>query len=463
MTHADWSPSSWRGRPIHQVPTYPDAAKLAASEEQLRRLPPLVLAAEIRDLKAQLADVARGNAFLLQGGDCAESFAEFHPNAVRDLLRVFLQMSTVLAFSTGLPVVKVGRIAGQFAKPRSSPDETIGGVTLPSYRGDIINGIEFTEAARRPDPERVLKAYSQAAATLNLLRALSHGGFADMRHVQQWNAGFVASAPQGQRYRQIACRIEQALVFMNACRVSPDSVRSLRETDLYTSHDALLLHYEEALTRPDALTEDWYDCSAHMLWIGERTRGIDDAHIEFLRGVANPIGLKCGPAIKPDDLLRLIDALNPDNEPGRLTLIARMGAEKLPELLPRLVRMTKSEGREVIWSIDPMHGNTVKSASGYKTRRFESILLEVERFFDVHEAERTHAGGLHLEMTGTDVTECTGGGQQIRDDQLCERYHTHCDPRLNGSQALELAFLVSEKLSARRDPRESLQRDEQAA
>ncbi|AIO67024.1 class II 3-deoxy-7-phosphoheptulonate synthase [Burkholderia oklahomensis] len=462
MTHPDWFPSSWRERPIHQVPSYPDAEKLAASEEQLRRLPPLVLAAEIRDLKAQLADVARGKAFLLQGGDCAESFAEFHPNAVRDLLRVFLQMSTVLAFSTGLPVVKVGRIAGQFAKPRSSPDETVGDVTLPSYRGDIINGIEFTAAARRPDPERVLKAYSQAAATLNLLRALSHGGFADMRQVQEWNAGFVASAPQGQRYRQIACRIEQALVFMNACRVSPESVRSLRETDLYTSHDALLLHYEEALTRQDALTEEWYDCSAHMLWIGERTRGADDAHIEFLRGVSNPIGLKCGPTIKPDDLLRLIDALNPDNEPGRLTLIARMGAEKLPELLPRLVRMTKSEGREVIWSIDPMHGNTIKSASGYKTRRFESILLEVERFFDVHEAERTHAGGLHLEMTGTDVTECTGGGQQIRDDQLCERYHTHCDPRLNGSQALELAFLVSEKLSARRDPRENLQHDEVA-
>ncbi|AOJ01865.1 MULTISPECIES: class II 3-deoxy-7-phosphoheptulonate synthase [Burkholderia] len=462
MTHADWSPSSWRDRPIHQVPSYPDSAKLAASEEQLRRLPPLVLASEIRDLKAQLADVARGKAFLLQGGDCAESFAEFHPNAVRDLLRVFLQMSTVLAFSTGLPVVKVGRIAGQFAKPRSSPDETVGDVTLPSYRGDIINGIEFTAAARRPDPERVLKAYSQAAATLNLLRALSHGGFADMRQVQEWNAGFVASAPQGQRYRQIACRIEQALVFMNACRVSPESVRSLRETDLYTSHDALLLHYEEALTRQDALTAEWYDCSAHMLWIGERTRGADDAHIEFLRGVSNPIGLKCGPTIKPDDLLRLIDVLNPDNEPGRLTLIARMGAEKLPELLPRLVRMTKSEGREVIWSIDPMHGNTIKSASGYKTRRFESILLEVERFFDVHEAERTHAGGLHLEMTGTDVTECTGGGQQIRDDQLCERYHTHCDPRLNGSQALELAFLVSEKLSARRDPRESLQHDEAA-
>ncbi|MXN79321.1 3-deoxy-7-phosphoheptulonate synthase class II [Burkholderia sp. 4701] len=463
MVRADWSPSSWRGRPIHQVPTYPDDAKLAASNDQLRRLPPLVLAAETRNLKSQLAEVAQGRAFLLQGGDCAESFAEFHPNAVRDLLRVFLQMSTVLAFSTGLPVVKVGRIAGQFAKPRSAPDETVDGVTLPSYRGDIINGIEFTEAARRPDPERLLKAYSQAAATLNLLRALSHGGFADMRHVQQWNAGFVASAPQGQRYRQIACRIEQALVFMNACRVSPDSVRSLRETDFYTSHDALLLHYEEALTRQDAFTEEWYDCSAHMLWIGERTRGIDDAHVEFLRGVANPIGLKCGPTIKPDDLLRLIDALNPRNEPGRLTLISRMGAEKLPELLPRLVRMTKSEGREVIWSIDPMHGNTIKSASGYKTRRFEQILLEVERFFDVHEAERTHAGGLHLEMTGTDVTECTGGGQQIRDDQLCERYHTHCDPRLNGSQALELAFLVSEKLSARRNPYDGPRHDEKAA
>ncbi|WP_304991536.1 class II 3-deoxy-7-phosphoheptulonate synthase [Burkholderia plantarii] len=459
MAPADWSPTSWRGREIRQVPSYPDPARLAATEEQLTRLPPLVLAAEVRSLKAQLAEVAHGKAFLLQGGDCAESFAEFHPNAVRDLLRVFLQMSTVLAFSTGLPVVKVGRVAGQFAKPRSAPDETIDGVTLPSYRGDIINGIEFTEAARRADPERLLKAYSQAAATLNLLRALSHGGFADLRHVQQWNAGFVASAPQGQRYRQIACRIEQALRFMQACRVSPDSVRSLRETDLYTSHDALLLHYEQALTRQDALTEAWYDCSAHMLWIGERTRGLDDAHLEFLRGVENPIGLKCGPTLEPDELLRLIDVLNPDNEPGRLTLIARMGAEQLPRLLPRLVRTTKSEGREVIWSIDPMHGNTIKSASGYKTRRFEQILLEVEHFFDVHEAERTHAGGLHLEMTGTEVTECTGGGQQIRDDQLGERYHTHCDPRLNGSQALELAFLVSEKLSARRDPREGPSRE----
>lgn len=447
----EWSPSSWRARTIRQVPDYPDTVKLKDSEDRLRQLPPLVLASEIRRLKIQLADVAHGKAFLLQGGDCAESFAEFHPNAVRDLLRVFLQMSTVLAFSTGVPIVKIGRIAGQFAKPRSEPDETIDGVTLPSYRGDIINGIEFSKAARRPDPERVLKAYNQAAATLNLLRALSHGGFADLRHVQKWNEGFVATAPQGARYRQIACRIVQALRFMNACGVSPDDVQSLRETDLYTSHDALLLHYEEALTRQDALTRDWYDCSAHMLWIGERTRGADDAHVEFLKGVANPIGLKCGPTIEPDDLLKLIDVLNPDNEPGRLTLIARMGADTLAERLPRLLRLTRKEGREVIWSIDPMHGNTIKSASGYKTRRFENILREVEQFFDVHRAEGTHAGGLHLEMTGTDVTECTGGGQRISDDQLCERYHTHCDPRLNGSQALELAFLVSEKLSARHD------------
>ncbi|AOA05104.1 3-deoxy-7-phosphoheptulonate synthase class II [Pseudomonas sp. ChxA] len=442
----EWSPSSWREKNALQLPEYADPERLAAVEAQLRNSVPLVLASEVRSLKARLAQVARGKAFLLQGGDCAESFAEFHPGGIRDLFRVFLQMSTVLAFSTGVPVVKVGRIAGQFAKPRSTPHETIDGVTLPSYRGDIINSIEFNEQARRPDPERILLAYHQSSATMNLLRALGRSGFSDMRHVQQWNTRFIASAPEGRRYQLIGRRIEEALKFMNACGVSPESVQALRETELFTSHDALLLNYEEAFTRLDYASDEWYDCSAHMLWIGERTRGVDDAHVEFLKGVKNPIGLKCGPTLQENDLLQLIDALNPENEAGRLTVIVRMGADVLAERLPQLVRAVKTEGRDVVWSVDPMHANTIKSSTGYKTRRFASVITEVERFFDVHQAEGTHAGGVHLEMTGADVTECTGGGQRICDADLSNRYHTHCDPRLNASQALELAFLIAEKL-----------------
>jgi 3-deoxy-7-phosphoheptulonate synthase len=443
-----WSPQSWRARPIRQVPEYPDAVALARVEAQLRRRPPLVFAGEVRTLKASLARVARGEAFLLQGGDCAESFAEFHANGIRDTFRVLLQMAVVLTFGAGLPVVKVGRIAGQFAKPRSEPNETVGGVTLPSYRGDVINGIGFDAASRTPDPERMLRAYDQSAATLNLLRAFAQGGFADLGRVHQWNQDFVAGSPQGARYEALSTRIDEAVEFMAACGLTAGNTPALRETAFYTSHDALLLAYEEAMTRTDSLTGGVYDCSAHTLWVGERTRQLDGAHVEFLRGVENPVGLKCGPSMKPDDLLPLIDALNPQNEPGRLTLIARMGAERAEEATAALVRATAREGRAVIWSVDPMHGNTVKSPSGFKTRDFDRIVAEIRSFFAVHRAEGTFAGGIHVEMTGKDVTECIGGAQAITDARLGERYQTHCDPRLNGSQALELAFLVAEELKA---------------
>jgi len=453
-----WSPEGWRNKPIRQVPSYSDETALAAVRDTLGNFPPLVFAGEARQLKRSLAQVAAGKAFLLQGGDCAESFAEFHPNNIRDTFRVLLQMAVVLTFGAACPVVKVGRMAGQFAKPRSSDVEVQNGVELPAYRGDIVNGIEFDEAARQPDPQRMIRAYNQAAATLNLLRAFAQGGFADLHKVHKWNLQFVSGSSQGRRYDELAQRIDEALAFMQACGVTPETVQQLRETEFYTSHEALLLDYEQPLTRVDSLTGHWYACSAHMLWIGDRTRQVDGAHVEYLRGVHNPIGMKCGPTSDPEELLRLLDVLNPNNEPGRITLISRMGWDKVEEFLPRLVRRVKEEGREVVWSCDPMHGNTIKSGSGFKTRPFDRILQEVRGFFAVHRAEGTYAGGVHFEMTGQDVTECLGGAQAIDDTMLADRYHTHCDPRLNANQALELAFLIAEELKAER-----LARDQEAS
>ena len=448
--NAKWTPDSWRAKPILQVPDYPDQAALERVEETLSHYPPLVFAGEARALKESLGEVAEGKAFLLQGGDCAESFAEFNPNNIRDTFRVLLQMAVVLTFGAALPVVKVGRMAGQFAKPRSAATETIDGVELPSYRGDIVNGIEFDAEARKPDPERLVRAYNQSASTLNLLRAFAQGGFADLHKVHRWNLEFVSGSPQSERYEELSERIDEALAFMEACGITPDTVPQLRETDFYTSHEALLLPYEQPLARVDSLTGQWYGCSAHMLWIGDRTRQLDGAHVEFMRGIRNPIGVKCGPTMEPEELLRLIDALNPENEPGRLTLISRMGAEKVEDELPKLIRAVEREGRSVVWSCDPMHGNTVKSSSGYKTRPFDSILDEVKGFFAVHRAEGSYAGGVHFEMTGQDVTECIGGAQAISEEALGDRYHTHCDPRLNANQALELAFLVAGELKAER-------------
>jgi 3-deoxy-7-phosphoheptulonate synthase len=447
---AKWMPEGWRSKPISQVPEYPDPAKLEDVERRLRAYPPLVFAGEARRLTERLGAVAEGQAFLLQGGDCAESFAEFNANNIRDTFRVLLQMAVVLTFGAACPIVKVGRMAGQFAKPRSAPTETIDGVELPSYRGDNINGIEFTAAARRPDPERLVQSYNQAAATLNLLRAFAQGGFADLHKVHRWNLDFVSDSAQGNRYAELADRLSETLNFMAACGLTGETTPQIRETEFFTSHEALLLVYEQALTRVDSLTGQWYDCSAHMLWIGDRTRQPDGAHVEFLRGVQNPIGLKCGPTMATDDLLKLIEILNPQNIPGRLTLIARMGHEKVEAKLPPLIRAVSRAGAKVVWSCDPMHGNTIKSSTGYKTRPFDRILSEVRGFFAVHQAEGTHAGGVHFEMTGQDVTECIGGAQAITDDRLADRYHTHCDPRLNASQALELAFLIAESLKRER-------------
>jgi 3-deoxy-7-phosphoheptulonate synthase len=458
-----WKPTSWRDRPIQQVPEYPDQAKLAEVEATLRRAPPLVFAGEARRLREELGQVAQGKAFLLQGGDCAESFAEFHANNIRDTFRVLLQMAVVLTFGAAMPIVKVGRMAGQFAKPRSAPTEIQGTLELPSYRGDIVNAIEFDVDARVPDPARLLAAYHQAAATLNLLRAFAQGGFADLHKVHGWNLEFVADSPQGARYEALAQRIDETLAFMGACGLTAETVPQLRETSFYTSHEALLLPYEEALTRTDSLSGKWYDCSAHFLWIGDRTRNPDEAHVEFLRGVHNPVGVKCGPSSDPDVLLRLIEILDPGNEPGRLTLISRMGADKVAEKLPPLVRAVERAGRKVVWSCDPMHGNTIKSSTGYKTRPFDRILAEVKGFFAVHEAEGTYGGGVHFEMTGQDVTECIGGAQAIDDARLADRYHTHCDPRLNASQALELAFLIAEELKDLRTARNGTERRVAAA
>jgi len=441
-----WTPSSWREKPIVQQPIYPDLDALKRVEEKLSSYPPLVFAGEARNLKKQLGDVANGKAFLLQGGDCAESFSEFDANNIRDTFKVMMQMAVVMTFAGGLPVVKVGRMGGQFAKPRSSDTETIGGVTLPSYRGDIINSVEFTEEARVPDPQRMIEAYHQSTATLNLLRAFATGGLADLHEVHRWNLDFTHQSEISSKYEELAEQISRSLEFMEACGVTSTTYRTLRETDFYTSHEALLLPYEEAFTRQDSLTGEWYDVSAHMLWIGDRTRQVDGAHVEFLRGVHNPIGVKCGPSMDTDDLIRLIDVLNPENEAGRLNLIVRMGADKVAEGMPKLVQAVEREGKKVVWSCDPMHGNVYKSAHGYKTRPVDAILTEMKQFFQVHKAEGTHAGGVHLEMTGKDVTECVGGSFQVSEEDLSSRYHTHCDPRLNADQSLELAFLIADTL-----------------
>ena len=447
-----WSPDSWRSKPALQLPNYPDADAVAVVEQRLKTYPPLVFAGEARKLKRALAEAVDGKAFLLQGGDCAESFAEFHPDNIRDTFRAMLQMAVVLTYGAACPVIKVGRMAGQFAKPRSDDMETIDGVSLPSYRGDMVNGMEFTEEARIPDPDRLEHAFNQAAATLNLLRAFAQGGYADLHKVHQWNLSFVADSRTGERYRNLADRLSQTLGFMAACGVTSETTPQIRETDFFTSHEALLLNYEEAMTRIDSTSGDWYDTSAHMLWVGDRTRQLDGAHLEFLRGVSNPVGVKVGPSMDADDLIRLIDVLNPENEPGRLSLIARMGADNIETMLSPLIRAVKREGRKVVWVSDPMHGNTVKSSNGYKTRPVDRILEEVRGFFAVHKAEGTHAGGVHIEMTGQDVTECVGGGEAITEADLSARYHTHCDPRLNAKQSLELAFLLAESLQDDRAP-----------
>jgi len=446
---SNWSIDSWRNKPILQQPTYDNAAEVADVESKLASYPPLVFAAETRDLLSQLADVSKGEGFLLQGGDCAESFSEFNAPKIRDTFKVMLQMAIVLTFGGRCPVTKVARMAGQYAKPRSSDMETINGVSLPSYRGDIINSFEFTESARRPDPQRLLQAYHNSAATLNLLRAFSQGGLADLHQVNRWNMAFVENNPLKSRYQDMATRIEDTLAFMDVIGINSKTNNTLHETSLFTSHEALLLNYEQALTRIDTLTGLPYNCSAHMLWIGERTRQLDHAHVEFFRGINNPIGVKIGPSMQPDDLITLIDALNPNNIPGRLTLITRMGADKLADNLPRLLARVKAEGRHVVWSSDPMHGNTFSASSGYKTRDFDAILREIQQFFTAHKQEGTHAGGIHLEMTGQHVTECTGGAYKISDDDLAQAYQTQCDPRLNADQVLEMAFLVSDYLKAK--------------
>ncbi|MCC4275775.1 class II 3-deoxy-7-phosphoheptulonate synthase [Marinomonas communis] len=444
-----WDVQSWRQKTALQQPEYPNAEALLGVEQTLAAMPPLVFAGEARQLRADLAQVAQGKAFLLQGGDCAESFAEFAANNIRDTFKVLLQMAVVMTYAGKCPVVKVGRMAGQFAKPRSSGSETVNGVELPSYRGDIINGIEFDEAARIPDPERLVKVYNQSAATMNLLRAFSQGGFADLHQVHQWNLDFISASPAGERYKTIADKIDDALQFMEACGLGAGTSQ-FRETSFYTSHEALLLPYEQALTRQDSLTGKWYDCSAHMLWIGDRTRQIDGAHVEFLRGVHNPIGVKAGPSMDPEDLIRLCDILNPNNEEGRLNVIVRMGADKVADSMPNLIRAIEREGKKVVWSSDPMHGNTVKASTGYKTRKVDDVLREVQQFFEVHKAEGTYPGGVHFEMTGQNVTECVGGAFQVTEADLANRYHTHCDPRLNADQSLELAFMIAETLKKAR-------------
>ena len=453
-----WTPDGWKAQEARHLPSYLDAAELNSVEATLASFPPLVFAGEARALKHDLAEVAAGRGFLLQGGDCAESFADFHADTIRDTFRVILQMAVVMTYAGKQPVVKVGRMAGQFAKPRSAPTETVGGEELPSYFGDIINGIEFGAETRRNDPQRMLRGYTQSAATLNLLRAFASGGYANLRQVHQWTLDHIRRSPWATRFTETADRIGEALDFMAACGIDPQTVPQLQGTSFYTSHEALLLQYEQALTRRDSLTGDWYDCSAHMLWIGDRTRFEGSAHVEFLRGVGNPIGMKCGPSLTPDALLRMLDTLNPGREPGRMTLITRFGHDKVEAGLPALVRAVTREGHPVVWSCDPMHGNVIKSDSGYKTRPFDRILAEVRGFFAVHRAEGTHAGGIHIEMTGQDVTECTGGAVAITDEALADRYHTFCDPRLNAAQSIELAFLLADMLNL-----EAAERHKQAA
>ncbi len=442
-----WTPHSWQTAEARQLPNYPDQSALTRATTTLESYPPLVFAGEARNLTSDLAQVVEGKAFLLQGGDCAESFAEFHPNNIRDTFRVLLQMAVVLTFASKVPTIKVGRMAGQFAKPRSADMEDIDGVSLPSYRGDIINGIDFEAVGRAPDPQRMIQAYSQSAATLNLLRAFAQGGYANLQQVHAWTHDFMGRSPWTKKFKDVAERIGEALDFMAACGINPETVPQLKGTNFYTSHEALLLPYEQALTRQDSLTGDWYDCSAHMLWIGDRTRFEGSAHVEYLRGIGNPIGMKCGPSLEPDALLRLLDTLNPDRVAGRMTLITRYGHDKIEAGLPALVRAVKREGHPVIWSCDPMHGNVIKAGNGYKTRPFERILSEVRGFFAVHRAEGTHGGGIHIEMTGQNVTECTGGAMDVSEQNLADRYHTHCDPRLNAGQSLELAFLLAEMLN----------------
>ncbi|MDT0594631.1 class II 3-deoxy-7-phosphoheptulonate synthase [Glaciecola petra] len=443
---SQWSIDSWRNKPILQQPSYQDQTLLNDVEKKLSTYPPLVFAEETRQLHKQLGEVAQGKGFLLQGGDCAESFDEFNAPKIRDTFKVILQMAIVLTFAGRCPVTKVARMAGQYAKPRSADTETINGITLPCYRGDIVNSLEFTEQARLPDPNRLLDAYHRSASTLNLLRAFAQGGLADLHQVNRWNMAFLENNPLKERYQDIAKRIEDTLAFMDVIGLNSENTSALQETNLFTSHEALLLNYEQALTRIDTLTGKPYNCSAHMVWIGERTRQLDHAHIEFFRGIHNPVGVKIGPTMQGDELMRIIDALNPDDIPGRLTFITRMGADKLGDHLPPLLRRVKEEGRTVVWSSDPMHGNTIKASSGYKTRNFDAILTEIKTFFDAHKAEGTHAGGIHLEMTGQHVTECTGGAYKISDEDLAQAYQTQCDPRLNADQVLEMAFLVADHL-----------------
>ncbi len=440
-----WNLNSWTKYPVKHLPVYEDKEELNLVLSKIKKYPPLVFAGESRSLKKALAQVVEGKAFLLQGGDCAESFAEFHPDNIRDTFKVILQMSLVLTASASVPVVKVGRIAGQFSKPRSAPTEKKEGKELPSYLGDNINGMEFTKKARVPDPKRLFRAYSQSASTLNLLRAFSQGGFADLRQVHLWNLGFIKDKTKG-KYKEIEDKISDALAFMEACGINSDNNRRLRTVNFYTSHEALLLPFEESMTRVDSTTGEFHDTSAHFVWIGDRTRQPDGAHVEFCRGIKNPIGLKCGPSLSSDELIKLCNILNPENEPGRITLISRFGADKVEKFLPNLIKAVKKEGLKVVWSCDPMHGNTIKAATGFKTRTFDSVVKEVRNFFAVHQAEGTYAGGLHIEMTGQDVTECTGGAQKISDKDLSNRYRTHCDPRLNANQALELAFLISDEI-----------------
>ena len=442
----NWKINSWRNYPVKHIPEYPDKKELDMVLGKIKNFPPLVFAGETRHLKDQLAEVVDGKAFLLQGGDCAESFAEFHPDNIRDTFKLILQMSLVLTYSASLPVVKLGRIAGQFSKPRSSLTEIKNDVELPSYLGDNINGIEFNEKARVPDPKRLFKAYSQSASTLNLIRAFSHGGFADLKMVHTWNLGFIKKSPEAKKFKELEDKIADALAFMDACGINSDFNRRLKTVNFWTSHEALLLPFEQSMTRVDSTTGEYHDTSAHFVWIGDRTRQLDGGHVEFCRGIKNPIGIKCGPTLKSDDLINLCNKINPNNKKGKITLISRFGHDNVSKYLPKLIRSIKKEGLNVIWSCDPMHGNTIKSTTGYKTRPFNNVVKEVKNVFACHQSEDSYAGGLHIEMTGQNVTECTGGAQKISDQDLSHRYHTHCDPRLNANQALELAFLISDEI-----------------
>ena len=448
-----WKPNSWRNYPVVQMPTYPDESKVNSVEAKLSFKPPLVFAGEVQALKKSLALAEKGNAFILQGGDCAESFSQFSANSIRDTFKVLLQMAVILTYGSSIPIIKIGRIAGQFAKPRSSDVEIIDGIELPSYRGDMINDMEFNKTARQPDPQRLIDGYEQSAATLNLIRAFAQGGMANLEKVHEWTLGFLNNTPETDKYREIANRISESLNFMKACGLTSSSVPQLRETDFFTSHEALLLNYEEALTREDTITAEkgWYATSAHLLWVGDRTRQFDHGHIEYLSGIQNPVGIKCGPSLEKDDLIRLLDKVNPNNESGKVVLICRMGSEKVNEHLPKLIKNIKANGKNVTWCCDPMHGNTIKASNGYKTRRVAEILNEGNNFFLVHKSEGTLPGGVHFEMTGSNVTECLGGANEVKESDLGSRYHTHCDPRLNGSQSLELAFLVSDLIKSFRN------------